>query len=68
MIDRAKLKQELKVWYRGKKRDYRIRQRDRRIYHSVPYDCYCCELLGICRDESNGWKCSSGCMCKGEEE
>lgn len=32
------------------------------IYKYVP--CYCqeCELLGICRNEQNKWKCRKGCM------
>lgn len=33
-----------------------------RIRRSVPYTCYHCELLGICRDEQNRWKCRHGCM------
>jgi len=36
-------------------------ERERRILKLVPYTCQRCELLGICRDEFNGWKCKHGC-------
>lgn len=29
---------------------------------NVPPFCRECELLGICRDENNNWKCRQGCM------
>ena len=29
---------------------------------NVPQFCRQCELLGICRDENNNWKCRQGCM------
>lgn len=29
---------------------------------NVPRYCRQCELLGICRDKSNHWKCHHGCM------
>ena len=28
----------------------------------VPKNCKVCELLGICRDKDNRWKCHHGCM------
>ena len=28
----------------------------------VPRYCRQCELLGICRDKNNRWKCYHGCM------
>lgn len=33
-----------------------------RAFMSIPYNCQCCELLGICRDEENNWKCRNGCI------
>lgn len=29
---------------------------------NVPQFCKECELLGICRDKNNNWKCHHGCM------
>lgn len=29
---------------------------------NVPQYCRQCELLGICRDKDNNWKCHNGCM------
>lgn len=29
---------------------------------NVPQFCRQCELLGICRDKDNHWKCHHGCM------
>lgn len=46
---------KLKQWILVKRREECIRR-------SVPYTCFRCELLGICRDEQNGWKCRHGCM------
>jgi hypothetical protein len=39
-----------------------LSKREREIKKKVPYTCFYCELLGICRDELNGWKCRHGCM------
>lgn len=39
----------------------RADERERRIIKLVPYTCRHCELLGICRDEFNEWKCRNGC-------
>ena len=36
--------------------------KEKQAYMSLPYNCQCCELLGICRDEENNWKCRNGCM------
>ena len=33
-----------------------------RAFMSIPYNCQWCELLGICRDKENNWKCRNGCM------
>ena len=33
-----------------------------RAFMSIPYNCQCCELLGICRGEENNWKCRNGCI------
>ena len=30
----------------------------------VPKRCRYCEVLGICRDEDNCWKCKRGCLIK----
>lgn len=32
------------------------------IREHVPRGCWDCEVLGICRDENNGWKCRHDCM------
>ena len=37
-------------------------KRKRKILNNVPRYCQQCELLGICRDEDNYWKCRHGCM------
>ncbi len=29
---------------------------------ALPYNCQYCELVGICRDKENEWKCRNGCM------
>ena len=41
----------------------KISYREKQIRQAVPYTCYYCELLGMCRDETNNWKCHHhGCM------
>lgn len=30
--------------------------------NNVPMYCRQCELLAICRDKSNSWKCYNGCL------
>ena len=56
----------IKQWLSDKLRDWKdqleIERRDAHIRRTVPWNCYTCELLGICRDEQNGWKCRHGCM------
>lgn len=37
-------------------------KRQRSIYRYVPEYCQMCELMAICRDENNKWKCRHGCM------
>ncbi len=49
------MKERIKEWWQAFKREQRIKR-------LVPYTCQYCELLGICRDEENGWKCHHGCM------
>lgn len=34
----------------------------------ISYTCQYCELLGICRDSENKWKCLHGCMIINERE
>lgn len=48
------MKEKIKQWWEGWKREQRIKQ--------LPWTCQHCELLGICRDESQDWKCHHGCM------
>ena len=56
----------LKQWFLVKLQEWKtireIKRREERIRRSVPYTCFRCELLGICRDEDNDWKCHHGCM------
>ena len=33
-----------------------------KAFMSIPYNCQNCELLVMCRDEENNWKCRNGCM------
>ena len=38
-------------------------QDDKEKYKGLPYDCWYCELLGMCRKtKEDGWKCYNGCM------
>lgn len=40
-----------------------LSKREKELYkNKVPYTCIYCELLGICRDELNNWKCRHGCI------
>ncbi len=42
--------------------DYiRADKRERRMMRLVPRTCRQCEVLGLCRDEENDWKCRNGC-------
>ena len=34
----------------------------REYLDNIPPYCRQCELLGICRDKNNHWKCFHGCM------
>ena len=36
--------------------------KEKRAFMSIPFNCQCCDLLGMCRDEDNNWKCRHGCM------
>lgn len=38
------------------------KERKDKILKYVPHYCQQCELLGICRDEDNNWKCRDGCV------
>ena len=41
---------------------------DKKEYEGLPYGCWHCELLGICRrKKEQGWKCYNGCMILNEE-
>ena len=43
--------------------EYAISSKEKReILASVPPRCVDCELLGICRDKENGYKCRHGCI------
>ena len=35
---------------------------ERELMKKVPRGCINCELLGLCRDRDNNWKCRHGCM------
>ncbi len=35
---------------------------ERKIFKYVPRYCRQCELMNICRDSDNNWKCRNGCM------
>ena len=37
-------------------------KRTRKIYKYVPEYCQHCEVMAICRDENNNWKCRCGCI------
>lgn len=49
---------KLKQWILAKLQEWKREQRIKQL----PWTCQHCELLGICRDEQNGWKCRHGCM------
>jgi len=37
--------------------------KERCMYDGLPYNCWHCALLGICRrPKEEGWKCYNGCM------
>ena len=36
-------------------------KRERKILKYVPRGCRNCDILDICRDEKNNWKCRNGC-------
>ena len=40
----------------------RLSKSKRAMKKYVPQYCQYCELLGICRDEDNNWKCINGCV------
>ena len=35
---------------------------ERKIYKGIPRGCWHCEVLGLCRNSKEGWKCHDGCM------
>ena len=37
-------------------------KRTKKMLECVPRGCRHCEILGICRDEENDWKCRNGCQ------
>ena len=41
-------------------------QEDKKKYEGLPYGCWHCEVLGMCRrPKEQGWKCYNGCMLEG---
>ena len=48
------LKDQIKNYKQQKVEEWKIQQ--------LPEECQQCELLGICRDKENDWKCRHGCM------
>ena len=36
-------------------------KRKRKMLKYVPRYCRICEVLDLCRDENNNWKCRNGC-------
>ncbi|MBQ3158689.1 MAG: hypothetical protein IJB98_03245 [Clostridia bacterium] len=47
-------------------------QEEKKEYEGLPYGCWHCEVLGMCRrPKEQGWKCYNGCIkinMKREEE
>lgn len=43
-------------------------KKKRKILKYLPKNCQCCELLGICRNEENDWKCKKGCLILNQEK
>lgn len=43
-------------------------ERERKKMRLLPRTCRECEILGICRDEDNNWKCRHGCRFIPEEQ
>lgn len=35
---------------------------EKKIVRLVPKYCRSCEIMGICRDVNNNWKCRNGCQ------
>nr|DAV07176.1 MAG TPA: hypothetical protein [Caudoviricetes sp.] len=48
------IKHQIKAYKQKKLEAWKIRQ--------LPEDCQQCELLGICRDRKNDWKCRRRCL------
>jgi hypothetical protein len=37
--------------------------KEEKEFEGLPYGCWHCELLGLCRaPKEQGWKCHNGCM------
>lgn len=57
---------KLKQWFITKIQNFQnawlMERREARIKRAVPRNCFHCELLGLCRDETNNWKCKHGCL------
>ena len=57
---------KLKQWFITKIQNFQnawlIEHREEYIRTVVPNNCFRCELLGLCRDEHNNWKCKHGCL------
>ena len=57
---------DVRIWpLTAAKRLYRYifaDKRTRKMLRYVPETCLMCELLGICRDEHDKWRCRKGCL------
>ena len=42
----------------------RANPQQRELLRFVPEACMECELLDLCRDATNGWKCRRGCLAR----
>lgn len=54
-------KQRFKRWLVNQRNYRKIKKREKEIFRKLPYTCATCEVLGLCRDEMNDWKCINGC-------
>ena len=41
--------------------------KEKRALMLLPYNCQYCDLLGMCRDKENYWKCRYGCIILNQE-
>jgi hypothetical protein len=57
-----KIQQRITKYIEYRKYINDIRRHHKNIIKKVPYSCACCELLGICRNPNNDYKCFNGCI------